>query len=115
MGWLECVNYKKCENSDQLDHNKLRTYKTYKSSFTREPYLDLVRNRNQRSALTRLRTGSHVLGVERGRWTRPVTPLEQRTCSYCTQPSKRTDPSLPPWSTSPPLLPGLVDDEKYFL
>ena len=70
------------------NHNKLRTYKTYKSSFTREPYIDLVRNRNQKSSLTRLRTGSHFLGVEKGRWSRPVTPLEQRTCSYCSPPNR---------------------------
>jgi hypothetical protein len=44
--WLDCLNMTKTKtNDDQSDHNKLRTYKTYKSSFTREPYIDLVRNR----------------------------------------------------------------------
>jgi hypothetical protein len=94
-------------NQDPADHNKLRTYKTYKSSFTREPYIDLVRNRNQKSSLTRLRTGSHFLGAEKGRWSRPVTPLEQRTCSYCSPPTTNT--SLPPSPSGP------VDDEHHFV
>ena len=46
--WLGSVNMTKTNQhpSDSADHNKLRTYKTYKSSFTREPCVDLVRNRN---------------------------------------------------------------------
>ena len=113
--------------SDTADHNKLRTYRTYKSSFTREPYIDLVRNRNQKSSLARLRTGSHFLGVERGRWTRPVTPLEQRTCSYCPPtdnstpcpPPTASTPCSPPRTTSSPSPTGIssspVDDEQHFV
>ena len=113
--WLDRINETKTTNNDQQDHNKLRTYKAYKSSFTREPYFDLVINRNQRSSLTRLRTGSHFLGIERGRWTRPVTPLEKRTCPYCSPPSTSTASSPSPGSTPPSPTPGPVDDEKHFL
>ena len=132
--WLDSLNMTKTKTnqdpSDPADHNKLRTYKTYKSSFTREPYIDLVRNRNQKSSLARLRTGSHFLGVEKGRWSRPVTPLEQRTCSYCPPtdnstpcPSPNTStPCSPPrtsTSTSSPSPPGPstapVDDEQHFI
>ena len=126
--WLDSVNMTKTQtNQDPSDHNKLRTYRTYKSSFTREPYIDLIRNRNQKSSLTRLRTGSHFLGVEKGRWSRPVTPLSQRTCAYCSPPttsascspppaSTNTSPPPPPASssTSPPP-PGPVDDELHFV
>ena len=114
--------------SDTSDHNKLRTYRLYKSSFTREPYIDLVRNRNQKSSLVRLRTGSHFLGVERGRWSRPVTPLAQRTCAYCLPPTTGTPcptpntstPCSPPHtSTSSPSHPGPstapLDDEQHFV
>ena len=54
--WLDCIQLKKtdCKTNDQSDHNKLRTYRTFKSSFTREPYIDLVRNRNQKSSLASL-------------------------------------------------------------
>ena len=100
-----------CKTNDQSDHNKLRTYRTFKSSFTREPYIDLVRNRNQKSSLARLRTGSHFLGIERGRWTRPVTPVNLRICAYCLPPSTST-PSAP--SPGPPPPAGPVDNEFHF-
>ena len=114
--WLDNLNMTKTKTNqqDQTDHNKLRTYRTFKSSFTREPYIDLIRNRNQKSSLSRFRTGSHFLGVERGRWTRPVTPLEQRICQYCSPPSTSTSsPSSPPSTSTPP--PGSVDDEYHFI
>jgi hypothetical protein len=123
--WIDNLNMTKTKISqqDQTDHNKLRTYRTFKSSFTREPYIDLIRNRNQKSSLSRFRSGSHFLGVERGRWTRPVTPLEHRTCLYCSPPSTSTSsPSSPPSTSTPspppPVLPtatGPVDDEYHFI
>jgi hypothetical protein len=129
--WLDSLNMTKTKTnqdpSDPSDHNKLRTYRTYKSSFTREPYIDLVRNRNQKSSLVRLRTGSHFLGVERGRWTRPVTPLAQRTCAYCSPPPNTSTPCSPPdtgtpcspphTSASSPPGPSTapVDDEQHFV
>ena len=76
--FLNKINEFKNSNTDSFDHNKLRTYKTFKSSFTREPYLDLVRNRNQRCFLSRLRVSSHKLNIELGRHTRPITPSDQR-------------------------------------
>ena len=94
----------------------------YSSSFTREPYIDLIRNRNQKSSLSRFRTGSHFLGVERGRWTRPATPLEHRTCLYCSPPSTSTTlPSSSPSTSTPsppPELPtttGQVDDKCHII
>ena len=109
----------KVSSSDSTDHNKLRTYRTLKSSFTREPYIDLIRNRNQRCFLSRLRVSSHTLRIELGRHTRPVTPIDQRTCQYCC-------PGPPPWSgpappSCPPRLPAASappappDTEFHFL
>ena len=46
-------------SEDGLDHNKLRFYKSFKGSFTVEPYLELVHNRNQRAWLRRIRVSSH--------------------------------------------------------
>ena len=126
--WLDCLNMTKTnpnqDPADTTDHNKLRTYRTYKSSFTREPYIDLVRNRNQKSSLVRLRTGSHFLGVERGRWSRPVTPLAQRTCAYCSTPTSGTPPTTTSTPCSPPRTStsshsgpstAPVDDEQHFV
>ena len=67
--------------SDGFDHNKLRTLKTFKCSFTTEPYLTLVRNRNQRKFLSRFRLSASNLDVERLRYTN-VT-YSERICKFC--------------------------------
>ena len=118
--WVDSINRTNSFN-DQVDHNKLRTYRTFKASFTREPYIDQVRNRNQRSSLARLRTGSHNLGIERGRWARPVTPLNNRVCVHCLSDTPPPTPAAPPHPASPTRpaspqqQPGLLDDEQHFL
>ena len=68
---------------DGCDHNKLRLYKTLKGSFSQEPYITNIKNRNQRAWLSRYRTSAHNLRIELGRYTRPVTPLSDRKCLYC--------------------------------
>ena len=52
--WLDSVQEYKI-GSDGLDTNKLRFYKTFKGSFHIEPYINLVKNRNQRSYISRIR------------------------------------------------------------
>ena len=81
--YLDEINLIKL-GSDGGDHNKLRFYKTFKGSFTQEPYILNILNRNQRAWLSRFRTSSHNLRIERGRYTTPVTPIHQRICQYCT-------------------------------
>ena len=103
--YLNKITEIKTHGDDMTNHNKLRTYQTFKSSFKREPYLSLVRNRNQRCHLTRLRVGSHFLGIETGRFKTPITPIEQRTCQYCNFGSH----SRSPHPQNP------VDDEFHFL
>ena len=100
--FLDQINKIKLVGPDTSDHNKLRTYKSFKGSFTRDPYLTLVRNRNQRCHLTRLRVSSHNLRIELGRHTRPVTPVQQRTCQYCHHappPLDKSDHPAPPPDT----------------
>ena len=81
--WIDEINTPKLGN-DGLDHNKLRFYKTLKGSFTQEPYVTEIRNRSQRSWLTRYRVSAVPnLRMESGRYTRPVTPVESRLCRYC--------------------------------
>ena len=109
--FLDQINHIKIVGTDTRDHNKLSTYKTLKGSFTREPYLTLVRNRNQRSFLSRIRVGSHNLRIELGRHTRPVTPVEQRTCQFCSSESPPCHPASNRTSCpSPP-----TDTEFHFL
>ena len=79
---------------DGCNHNKLRFYSTFKGSHTREPYLDLVNNKTQRSYLSRLRMSASVdLEIEQGRYK--GKPLLERICNYC--------------------FTGDIGDEKHFL
>ena len=59
---------------------KLRNYNIYKLEFGMEKYLDLVTQTRYRTAITRLRTSSHTLEIERGRYTVPRTPINDRLC-----------------------------------
>ena len=79
--WLKEINSAKIGHHG-MDHNKLQFFNQLKGCFKREPYIDLVNNRNQRSCLTRLRVSSHQLKIETGRYTRPIpTPVNKRKCS----------------------------------
>ena len=61
----------------------LRTYVRFKYNFGIESYLVSVKNPRYRAAISKLRTSSHALEVERGRHTKPKTPLEERLCPNC--------------------------------
>ena len=81
--WKQEVNKIKLGRNDNTDHNKLRFYKTLKSTFDIEPYVESIQNRNQRAWLSRIRISAHRLHVETGRYSRPVTPINERVCRYC--------------------------------
>ena len=58
----------------------------YKSiaNFGFSPYLDMITVKKFRLTLAKLRTSSHRLEVEMGRWARPErTALENRKCKHC--------------------------------
>ena len=81
--WLDQINAPKL-GSDGEDHNKLRFYKTLKGSFTQEPYVSEIKNKSQRAWLTRYRVSAvSNLRIESGHYSRPVTPITDRTCCYC--------------------------------
>ena len=72
----------------------LRTYCKIKQDFGMEMYLELIKNHKYRTAMTQLRTSSHTLAIEYGRYTRTKTKLEDRYCLFC---------------------PHILEDEKHFL
>ena len=74
--WLDKIN-------DLETNPLLRTYIHIKSEFKLEPYLHLVKNVKYRNAIAKFRTSSHTLEIERGRHTRPKTPINNRKCWYC--------------------------------
>lgn len=63
--------------------NKLRTYRTYKSSFTTEPYITMNMRRDHRRILAKFRSCNIPLAVETGRYSKPKTPLNERLCKFC--------------------------------
>ena len=71
-------------NMANLDRNPLlRTYRYVKWRFKIEPYLSLVKDHHYRHAIAQLRTSSHILHIERGRYTKPRTPVNERLCTLC--------------------------------
>ena len=61
----------------------IRAYRSYKLNFGMECYLKHVNNSKFRVALSKLRTSSHSLEIERGRYTRPKLNVDQRLCMSC--------------------------------
>ena len=69
--------------NDVKAHPILKTYNFIKTRYGTEPYLYKVKNFKYRTAIAKLRTSSHSLEIERGRYTKPKTPAHQRLCSMC--------------------------------
>ena len=81
--WKQEISRIKLGPNDTTDRNKLRFYKTLKSSFSIEPYISSIQNRNQRAWISRIRLSAHRLCIETGRYTQPITPVCERVCKYC--------------------------------
>ena len=62
---------------------KLELYKNIKNGFEFESYLQLVKDFRYRNAITKIRSSSHPLEIERGRYTKPKTPRSNRLCFEC--------------------------------
>ena len=63
------------------DGSKLRFYKTFKNSFSRESYLDLVSDFQLRKVITKFRCSDHPLDIEKGRHRK--LKVEERICKVC--------------------------------
>ena len=79
QAWLNAIN----KNYDSSKPNKLKTYANFKKSFGMENYLLCMKNKNKRRHFTKLRISAHHLPIEKGRYSRPVTPRDQRFCQSC--------------------------------
>ena len=66
-----------------IDYPKLRTYRLFKSDYCIEKYVRGFLNRSERSHLAQFRLGILPLKVETGRYTSPITPIEDRLCIFC--------------------------------
>jgi hypothetical protein len=63
--------------------NKLRTYATFKESFTYENYLDYNVDFRRRRLITKLRISAHRLEMEMGRYHSSRIKPENRICKFC--------------------------------
>ena len=61
----------------------LRTYTMFKTEFGSEKYTEAISDCRYRIAMTKLRSSSHTLEVERGRYTNPKTNICERLCPVC--------------------------------
>ena len=76
--------YTRLWNDDgQENGNKLRTYRQFKSEVKLEPYVTLNMPWYKKRVFSMLRGGCLPLEVEKGRYKRPKTPLNERTCKMC--------------------------------
>ena len=79
-GWKEQLS----NDSRNKDHgNKLRTYRSFKTNFAKEHYLNTGLQRTQLSSFAKLRMGAHHLQIERDRYSVNRIPPEQRSCKIC--------------------------------
>jgi hypothetical protein len=87
--WNERLNWITQHTSSKLD-----TYRSFKTEFYYEPFVD-IHDRQQQIALSKLRLSNHKLQIEMGRYTKPKTDRAQRLCKLCNE--------------------GVVEDENHFL
>ncbi len=66
---------------DSSGGNKLRTYCTFKNSYHRENYLVMIKRKDIRRSLTRLRISAHNLMIETGRHLK--LNIVDRVCPTC--------------------------------
>ena len=63
--------------------NKLRTYAKLKTDYELEENLTRDLSPNMMHEIARLRTSTHKLVIETGRYQRPVVPSNERLCKVC--------------------------------
>ena len=70
--------------NEELNRSSRAIFYRCIANFEFSPYLDMITVKKFRLALAKLRTSSHRLEVEMGRWARPErTALENRKCKHC--------------------------------
>ena len=73
QSWHEAV--------DETSNHRL--YKSLKTSFGMEKYLNCLEDNSLRIALSKIRLGSHNFMVERGKWGFPKLDFKDRICTTC--------------------------------
>ena len=77
--WKEAIFNDKRKNPNA--RNKLRTYRTFKSTYGTAQYVNTFMKKCNRRALALFRSGCAPIGIETGRYNN--TPLHDRMCNLC--------------------------------
>ena len=80
LSWEKLVN---AEVGQRQGHNKLRTYKLFKTYYIVEPYCKIILPLKHRSAFAKFRCGVAPLRIETGRYEQ--LEVHERKCPFCTQ------------------------------
>ena len=65
--------------------NKLRTYRTFKNTYSTEPYVRIIAQKKFRSAYAKFRCGVGQINIELCRYGLARIPVEERVCSHCNE------------------------------
>ena len=80
QNWASQINNDSL-NENRTVGNKLRTYRTIKTNYIYEPYLDKIGDVEKRRTLTKFRGSNHKLKIETGRYL--GLPADQRKFTFC--------------------------------
>ena len=70
--------------NSRLEESSRATFYTRINSFKFQHYLNFIKVKKCRNALSRLQCSSHRLEIESGRWHRPIRkPVDERKCKNC--------------------------------
>ena len=75
MGSRHCWYYQKSNTQNIQKYQIIQRYWAI--------YIYLVQAKRYRHVISRLRFSTHILHIEKGRYTRPRTPLHERLCYVC--------------------------------
>ena len=71
-----------CNGRNESNGNKLRTYRTYKTTLSTERYVKSNMRRHHWCILGQFRSCNLPLAIETGRFTKPKTSLNERLCRF---------------------------------
>ena len=77
------INYLFNDSNNNVNGNKLRTYRLYKTNVKPEKYLKLQIPKRVRRIVALFCSGSLPLAIETGRYARPRIPVNDRLCEHC--------------------------------
>ncbi len=81
--WSEKLNSDTAVRGEAHGGNKLRTYRRFKNTYSKEDYVQVITHKRYRSAYAKFRCGVAPLKIETCRYGLNRLPVEQRVCEEC--------------------------------